>query len=133
MFWILVVWFFKLWEWWNSRSSVRKLHDFFYFTNSEVTAYFYDYERCKSMSQPRHHRYYLLNRDSPFVLGVTLFYNNGRHEALTDEFNAVVSILKGRLLHNFAFPEDNLNDEELCVLSDIVGRQIHRCELQLCQ
>lgn len=133
MFWIIVLWVLQVWDWFKSKSTVRSIHDFYYFTNSEVTAYFYDYDRCKAMSKPNHHRYYLMNRDCPFVLCATLFYNNGSHEAVNDEFEEVTRILKGRLLHNIAFPELHLNDEELCMLSDILDRKIYKCELQICQ
>jgi hypothetical protein len=85
------------------------------------------------MSRPNNYKYHLLNRDVPFILDLTLYHTAGKHSATNEEFNTVITLLKGRLLHNIAFPKTNLNDEELCVLSDILNWKVHNCELQICQ
>lgn len=132
MLWVIVVWLIELWERLFHRTSVRSLHDFFYFTSKDVTAYFYDYRRCETMSRPRNHRYYLLNRRVPFLLGATLRFEDGSEEACDAELATIITILKGRLLHNFEFPPTQLNDEELCVLGDIVRKRVVSCELETC-
>ena len=83
------------------------------------------------MSRVNNHKY-LIMQDSPLILSANFTMKNGCYEASDSELQTVITIVKGRLLVNMQFPITHLNDEELCILSDIIGIEIVGCELEIC-
>jgi len=131
MLWVIILWILNLWEWLRNPTRVKPLKDFYYFTNKDVTAFFYNHRRCVEMSRVNNHKY-LIMQDSPLILSANLTMKNGCYEASDSELQTVITIVKGRLLVNMHFPTTQLNDEELCILSDIIGFEIVGCELEIC-
>ncbi len=139
--WIIISWILWLFRWLFARTHVRCIHSpvfnkaIHYFTNDEVTTYFEDRDHCVTMSKRQHYSPVLVSKHTPILLSAHIQGIQGPEYAEGVLFDTICTILKGRALHHKkteeVFQKEVLNDNELCVLSDISRRYIASCELEI--
>jgi hypothetical protein len=138
--WIIISWILDFIAWLCRRTHLRSVHSptfdkpIFYFTNDEMTAYFEDKETCATMSRTKHYHPFLKTHTVPILIKAHVEYENGGEYVEGALYDTISTIVIGRMLHEHTkkvFPKDELEENELCILSDISRRFIKKCSIDI--